>query len=127
MALFPRANFRFSTQLFQPADDVTQTLFPNAVPTNVPCILLIDPKTSNEEKVKVTAKTSNSLTVIRGYGGTTAKSHNLGATIVDYNNPEDLNELADAFEAEHGAGGVHNPAAVLTPGGAQTVTNKNLT
>mgnify|MGYP001171455694 CR=1 FL=1 len=131
MPFLPKANFRFSTALSQPADDVTQTLYPNAVPSNVPTILVLDPKTDKEEKVKVTAKTSSSITVIRGYGGTTAKAHNLGASVVDYNNPEFINELVSAFEAEHDAGGIHAsgitlPVDVIRAAAAQTLTNKTL-
>jgi hypothetical protein len=98
MAFIPRPNFRYSTTTYQAADASQTTFYPNSVPANVPCILIADPKTATEEKLLVTAKSTNTITVVRGYGGTTAQPHNLGATLVDYNTPEYLGEMAAIIE-----------------------------
>ncbi len=53
MAVFlPRANFRYSTSLYQALGGTSgdTTAYVNAVPTNVPTILILDPKTVKEEK-----------------------------------------------------------------------------
>ena len=128
-AYLPRPNFRFSTALFQALGGASTdtTAFVNAVPANVPCILILDPKLATEEKVFVTAKTTNSVTVTRGYGGTTAQAHGLGASVVDYTTNEYLTVFAALFEAEHLSDGTHDPTHVATPTGTQTLTNKTLT
>src|SRR4051812_7022858 len=96
-----RPNHRYSTTLYQDADGTQTTLYPNALPTTVPCILILEPKTDKEEKVKVTAKSTGQITVVRGFGGTSATDHLIGAALVDYTSPEYLGAYADAFEAEH--------------------------
>jgi len=123
-----RPNKRFSTTLYQAADDTQTTLYPNAVPVNVPCYLLLEPKTDKEELVKVTAKSTNSITVIRAQGGTSATDHGIGAALVDFNVPEYFDDLADAYEAVFNDDGTPKDDGVLvTLTGTQTLTNKTLT
>src|SRR5690348_2154444 len=101
MGYILRPNSRFSTNLNQAINDnVTTTWNVNAVPANTPCVLIIDPGTSTQEKVKVTGTGSGTITVVRNYDGKGAFSDGFNAVIVDYNSPEYITKIADLLEAE---------------------------
>jgi hypothetical protein len=55
----------------------------------------LDPDTTSEEIVFITANTSDTFTIVRGQAGTTAISHSAGATVKHVLTSSDLN----AFEA----------------------------
>ena len=55
----------------------------------------IDPDTTNEEIVFITAASSDTFTIVRGRAGTTAVSHSSGATVKHVLTSDDLN----AFQA----------------------------
>ena len=55
----------------------------------------LDPDTTNEEIVFITANTGDSFTIVRGQAGTTAITHSAGATVQHVLTSSDLN----AFEA----------------------------
>jgi len=94
-----RPNPRFSTNLNQAVNDTTSTtLNVNSVPAKVPCILIIDPGTATQEKVKVTATGSGTITVTRNFDGKGAFTHGFNATIVDYDSPEYIYDIADLLE-----------------------------
>jgi hypothetical protein len=63
----------------------------------------IDPDTTSEEIVFITAAASDTFTIVRGRAGTSAISHSAGATIKHVLTSDDLN----AFEAglDSGSGG----------------------
>ncbi len=63
----------------------------------------LDPDTTSEEIVFVTAVSSDTFTVVRGGAGTSAIAHSAGATVKHVLTSDDLN----AFEAglDSGAGG----------------------
>jgi len=63
----------------------------------------LDPDTTSEEIVFITANTSDTFTIVRGQAGTTAISHSAGATVKHVLTSSDLN----AFEAglDSGSGG----------------------
>ena len=63
----------------------------------------LDPDTSSEEIVFITAAASDTFTIVRGGAGTTAISHSAGATVKHVLTSDDLN----AFEAglDTGTGG----------------------
>ena len=63
----------------------------------------LDPDTTNEEIVFITANTADTFTIVRGRAGTSAISHSAGATVKHVLTSDDLN----AFEAglDSGAGG----------------------
>ena len=63
----------------------------------------LDPDTTSEEIVFITAVSSDTFTIVRGRAGTTAVSHSAGATVKHVLTSDDLN----AFEAglDSGTGG----------------------
>jgi trimeric autotransporter adhesin len=86
-------------------------------------IVVIDPETSSEEIVRVTGVTSNTLTVVRGYDGSTGKTHTSGAKVRHMAIGEDMRNAAAHIEATaaHGATG-----AVVGTTNTQTLTNKTI-
>lgn len=86
-------------------------------------IIVLDPETSSEEIVRVTAVASNTLTVVRGYDGSTAKTHTSGAKVRHMAIGEDLRNSATHIDATaaHGATG-----AVVGTTNTQTLTNKTI-
>ena len=86
-------------------------------------IVVIDPETSSEEIVRVTSVSSNTLTVVRGYDGSTGKTHTSGAKVRHMAIGEDMRNAAAHIEATaaHGATG-----AVVGTTNTQTLTNKTI-
>ena len=86
-------------------------------------IIVLDPETSSEEIVRVTAVVSNTLTVVRGYDGSTGKTHTSGAKVRHMAIGEDMRNAAAHIEATaaHGATG-----AVVGTTNTQTLTNKTI-
>jgi len=86
-------------------------------------IIVLDPETSSEEIVRVTGVTSNTLTVVRGYDGSTGKTHTSGAKVRHMAIGEDMRNAAAHIEATaaHGATG-----AVVGTTNTQTLTNKTI-
>jgi hypothetical protein len=86
-------------------------------------IVVLEPETSSEEIVKVTAVSSNTLTVVRGHDGSTGKTHSSGSKVRHMGIAEDLRDAASHVEATaaHGATG-----AVVGTTNTQTLTNKTI-
>jgi hypothetical protein len=80
---------------------------------------------ADEEVVLVSAVSSSTVTVVRGYDGTTAKSHAAGATFVHTTIAKDFDEANAHIQA---AAGVHGLAgSVVGTSDTQTLANKTLT
>ena len=86
-------------------------------------IVVLDPETSSEEIVRVTAVNSNTLTVVRGHDGSTGKTHTSGAKVRHMAIAEDMRNAASHIESTtaHGATG-----AVVGTTNTQTLTNKTI-
>lgn len=119
------------------------------LPGTYPYTLVIDPDTSTEEIVTVTASGGgNVLTITRGQDGTSSTSHNSGAVIKHMITPRDMQEPQNHIEAASAytikndgvdtgvtgptiAKSVHGIAsgegAVVGTAKTQTLTNKTLT
>jgi len=86
-------------------------------------IVVLDPETSSEEIVRVTAVTSNTLTVVRGYDGSTGKTHTSGAKVRHMAIGEDMRNAAAHIESTTGHGAT---GAVVGTTNTQTLSNKTI-
>ena len=93
------------------------------LPTSVPFKMVIEPGQPTEEIVKVTAVAGSSLTVTRGWDGSSAVAHAAAVEVRHMMTAEDLSlsRAHEAATAAHGATG-----AVVGTTNAQQLTNKDL-
>lgn len=115
------------------------TVTTNTLPQAYPYTLVIDPDTTLEEIVTVTAGASNVLTVVRGQDGTNAVEHAVGAvvrhmlTARDLQEPQEhmaatgryLDTKSSSYYEPHGLGSADGAFVGTTK--TQTLTNKTLT
>lgn len=94
-------------------------------PLSVPYVLAVDFGAATEELVKVTVVAGATLTVERGFSGTSAQSHSLGAVVRHVYHAGDA---TDFRTHEAAASGVHGITGTLVgTSDTQTLTNKTLT
>jgi hypothetical protein len=92
-------------------------------------IIIDENITGKEEIVYVTGVAGSTLTVAtdgRGRCGTSATSHDAGATVSDILVDEHINGIADKFIVEHNDDGTH-VADYATITGSENLTNKTIT
>ena len=82
-------------------------------PSNFPYILALDYNASAEELVKVTAASGVTLTVERGYNGTTPVSHSTGATVRHVITAQDMTDAQNHYDASSGVHGVTSRIASI--------------
>lgn len=100
---------------------------PVGYPTETPFIILCELGTSSEEIMLVTAVVGSNWTVVRGYDGSTAVAHDLGAKIVHGVSAIDMDEANEHVNASTNVHGLAGGAAVVGTTSSQTLTNKTLT
>lgn len=93
------------------------------LPTSTPFKVVVEPGQPGEEVVKVTGVAGTSLTVVRGWDGTSATSHAAASSIRHMVTAEDLalSRTHEDATVAHGATG-----AVVGTTNPQTLSNKNL-
>lgn len=94
-------------------------------PPMTPYVLAVDYGAATEELVVVTAVGGTTLTVTRGFGGTSAQSHSIGAVVRHVVNAQDLTDFRTHEAATSGVHGISGPLAGVNE--TQTLTNKTLT
>lgn len=88
------------------ATTVTLSSSPTGYPTSgQPFVVALDYNTASEELVLVTSYSGYTLTITRGYNGTSATAHNAGAVVRHVIVAQDLTDFQDHVAA--GPSGVH--------------------
>jgi hypothetical protein len=94
-------------------------------PTSFPYVLAVDFGAGTEELVSVAAASSDTLTVVRGFSGTSAQSHSLGAVVRHVYHAGDATDFRTHEAATQNVHGVTGDLVGATS--TQTLTNKTLT
>ena len=109
-----------------PVVSATTLLGGTTVSTGQTFTVVIDPDTSLEEIVDITAISSNNLTVTRGVDTTSAQDHSAGAVIRHMIIGRDLREANLHIEASLNVHGISSTSAVVGTYDTQTLYNKTL-
>jgi hypothetical protein len=94
-------------------------------PVSFPYVIALDFGAATEELVTVTAAAGLNLTIARGFGGTSAQSHSLGAAVRHVYNAIDATDFRTHEAATASVHGVTGALVGATQ--SQTLTNKTLT
>ena len=92
-------------------------------PTSYPFILALDYNTAAEELVTVTGVSGLTLTITRGYNGTSAASHSTGAVVRHVITAQDLTDAQNHYGLALSAGAHGVTGALATFLGSTTSTN----
>lgn len=123
------SNVAVSTTLTAGISNSTNTIPVAAVtgyPT-APFTAIIEPGTSAEELINVTAVVGSSFTADRGVDGTPAQTHGLGSAVVHGVSARDFSEPQAHISATTSVHGISNTSNLATKTGTETLTNKTLT
>jgi len=92
-------------------------------PTSFPYVLAVDYNASSEELVLVTAVSGTTITIIRGYNGTTAVAHSTGAVVRHVIIAQDLTDTQDHYAATTSVHGIADTSVLATQTSATDVSN----
>jgi hypothetical protein len=96
-------------------------------PTQYPFILALDFGGASEELVAVTSASGLTLTITRGFNGTTAQAHSTGAVVRHVATAQDFTDAQNHYAATTSVHGITDTSTLLTAGSTSTLTNKDLT
>jgi hypothetical protein len=87
-------------------------------PSTYPFIIALDYNTANEELVSVTNVAGLTLTVTRGYNGTTPVGHYPGAVVRHVITAQDLTDAQNHYDGTTSIHGIADTSALLTKSSA---------
>ena len=88
---------------------------------STPFVVALDFATANEELVKVTNNSAGTLTIVRGFAGTSAVSHSTGAVVRHVYNAQDATDYRTHEAATSGVHGI--TGSFVGTSDSQTLTN----
>ena len=92
-------------------------------PSTYPFVLALDYNTALEELVTVTGVAGLTLTITRGYNGTTAVTHNAGAVVRHVITAQDLTDAQNHYAATTSVHGITDTSVLATQSTATDVSN----
>jgi hypothetical protein len=100
-----------SSAINSAATTVVLSSSPVGYPGNYPFVVALDYNGASEELVLVTNISGSTLTITRGYNGTSPTGHNAGAVVRHVIIAQDLTDFQDHAAATSGVHGVSGPIA----------------
>lgn len=94
------------------------------LPGTTPFTLVIDPGTSTEEILDVTAVAGTTLTISRGVDGSPAQAHSAGAAIRHMATARDFRDAQEHIGFTQNVHGIGSTSSVVGTATVQTLTNK---
>ena len=109
------------------ANTVINVAAATGFPASTPFIIAVDYGTPSEEVCLVTSVAGLAFTVVRGYDGTSATAHNVGAPVRHTWTAMDGNDSRFHEGSSQGVHGIGGTSSVVGTLDTQTLTNKTLT
>ena len=95
-------------------------------PTQYPFILALDFGAASEELVAVTGASGLTLSISRGFNGSTAQSHSTGAVVRHVAVAQDFTDAQNHYAATTSVHGISDTSTLLTASSTNTLTNKTI-
>lgn len=96
------------------------------LPSSYPFVMAVDYNNADEELVLVTNISGLTLYITRGFNGTTAVSHQVGATIRHVIVAQDMTDAQNHYDATTSVHGITDSATLVYEDTTQTLTNKTI-